>query len=499
MEQSSFIKINPADSVVVCLRPMKKGETIEVDGKTITLLQDTPAGHKVLINDAAEGTDILKYGYPIGHAKTGLKAGEWVNENNLKTNLAGTLEYTYNPVNEQLNIAKENRTFKGYVRKNGEVGVRNEIWVVPTVGCVNGVAEKLVELPQERNRQRRHRRHPTHGTTTSVAHNSRAYHENTRKVLRDICLHPNAGAVLVLSLGCENNQPDDFMKMLGNYDHDRIKLLVTQKVEGDELEEGMKILRNLYAQAKEDKREEVPVSKLRVGLKCGGSDGFSGITANPLVGEFSDWLVAQGGTSILTEVPEMFGAETILMNRCENKELFDKTVHLINDFKEYFLSHGEPVGENPSPGNKAGGISTLEDKALGCTQKCGRAPVSGVLQYGDRLETTGLNLLSAPGNDLVAATALASAGCQLVLFTTGRGTPFGTFVPTMKISTNSNLAKNKPNWIDFNAGALVEGVEMKDLVSKFIDKIIAVASGEEARNEYNGYREISIFKNGVTL
>ncbi len=242
------------------------------------------------------------------------------------------------------------------------------------------------------------------------------------------------------------------MKMLGDYDQDRIKLLVTQKVEGDEIEEGMKILRDLYAKAKEDKREEVPVSKLRVGLKCGGSDGFSGITANPLVGEFSDWLVAQGGTSILTEVPQMFGAETILMNRCENKELFDKTVHLINHFKEYFLSHGEPVGENPSPGNKAGGISTLEDKALGCTQKCGRAPVSGVLQYGDRLETTGLNLLSAPGNDLVAATALASAGCQLVLFTTGRGTPFGTFVPTMKISTNSKLAKNKPNWIDFNAG-----------------------------------------------
>mgnify|MGYP004419541137 FL=1 len=261
----------------------------------------------------------------------------------------------------------------------------------------------------------------------------------------------------------------------------------------------MKLLRDLYQKAKEDKREDVPVSKLRVGLKCGGSDGFSGITANPLVGEFSDWLVAQGGTSILTEVPEMFGAETILMNRCENKELFDKTVHLINDFKEYFLSHGEPVGENPSPGNKAGGISTLEDKALGCTQKCGRAPVSGVLQYGDRLETTGLNLLSAPGNDLVAATALASAGCQLVLFTTGRGTPFGTFVPTMKISTNSNLAKNKPNWIDFNAGELVEGTEMKDLVRKFIDKIIAVANGEEARNEKNGYSEISIFKNGVTL
>ncbi len=498
MELSSFIKINPADSVVVCLRPMKQGEIIEVDGKTVTLLQDTPAGHKVLIDDAPKGQDIIKYGYPIGHAKKDLKQGEWVNENNLKTNLAGTLEYTYNPVNEKLEITKEDRSFMGYARSNGEVGVRNEIWVVPTVGCVNGIAEKLVEMLKQETGCKGidaiHAWHHNFGCSQLSGD-----HENTRKVLRDICLHPNAGAVLVLSLGCENNQPDDFMKMLGDYDKERIQLLVTQKVEGDELEEGMKILRTLYSKACEDKREEVPVSKLRVGLKCGGSDGFSGITANPLVGEFSDWLVAQGGTSILTEVPEMFGAETILMNRCENSQLFDKTVHLINDFKEYFLSHGEPVGENPSPGNKAGGISTLEDKALGCTQKCGRAPVSGVLQYGDRLETTGLNLLSAPGNDLVAATALASAGCQLVLFTTGRGTPFGTFVPTMKISTNSTLAKNKPNWIDFNAGELVEGTEMKQLVRKFIDKIIAVASGEDARNEANGYREISIFKNGVTL
>src|SRR5574344_258804 len=498
MNQSSFIKINPADSVFVCLRPFKKGEKVEVDGNTITVLQDTPAGHKVLIKDAPQGTNILKYGYPIGHAKENLKQGQWVNENNLKTNLAGTLEYTYSPVKEKLNIEKENRTFKGFVRKNGEVGTRNEIWIVPTVGCVNGIAERLANALKSETK--------LEGIDDVKAWNHNfgcsqlsGDHENTRKILRDLCLHPNAGGVLVLSLGCENNQPDQFMEMLGDYDKSRIKLIVTQKVEGDEMEEGMKVLRNLYAQAKEDKRQDVPVSKLRIGLKCGGSDGFSGITANPLVGELSDWLVAQGGTSILTEVPEMFGAETILMNRCENKELFDQTVSLINNFKEYFLSHGEPVGENPSPGNKAGGISTLEDTALGCTQKCGRALVSGVLEYGDRLKESGLNLLSAPGNDLVAATALASAGCQIVLFTTGRGTPFGTFVPTMKISTNSNLAKNKPNWIDFNAGELVEGTEMKDLVRKFIDKIIAVANGEEARNEKNGYSEISIFKNGVTL
>ena len=497
MEQATFLKINPADSVVVCLQPKKKGDIIEIDGLKVVVNQDTPAGHKVLIKDASKGTDIIKYGYPIGHAKEDLKAGDWVNENNLKTNLSGTLEYTYNPVNQELDIKKENRTFKGYVRKNGDVGVRNEIWIVPTVGCVNGIAERLVDALKKETGEEGidaiHAWHHNFGCSQLSGD-----HENTRKVLRDICLHPNAGAVLVLSLGCENNQPDDFMKMLGDYDKDRIKLLITQKVD-DEMEAGMEILRELYDIARQDKRTEVPVSKLRVGLKCGGSDGFSGITANPLVGEFSDWLVAQGGTSVLTEVPEMFGAETILMNRCRTENLFNQTVSMINNFKEYFLSHGEPVGENPSPGNKAGGISTLEDKALGCTQKCGKAPVSGVMEYGDRLEHDGLNLLSAPGNDLVAATALASCGCHLVLFTTGRGTPFGTFVPTMKIATNPYLASHKKNWIDFSAGQLVEGRTMQELVPEFIDKVLAVASGELAKNEENGYREISIFKNGVTL
>lgn len=496
--KQAFLKINPADSVVVCLRAMKAGEIVTDGDKKIKLLQDTPAGHKVLLTDKKEGENIIKYGYPIGHAAKNLKAGEWVNENNLKTNLAGTLEYTYNPVDEKLNIPVENRTFKGYVRKNGDVGIRNEIWIVPTVGCVNGIAEQLTKRLETETRidgiDAVHAWHHNYGCSQLSED-----HEATRKILRDIVLHPNAGAVLVLSLGCENNQPDDFMAMLGDYDKERIQLVVTQKVEGDEVEYCMDILRKMYGICKEDKRVDVPVSKLRVGLKCGGSDGFSGITANPLEGEFSDWLVAQGGTSILTEVPEMFGAETILMNRCENRQLFEQTVSLINNFKNYFLSHGEPVGENPSPGNKAGGISTLEDKALGCTQKCGRAPVSGVLEYGDRLQTSGLNLLSAPGNDLVAATALASAGCHLVLFSTGRGTPFGTFVPTMKISTNSDLYNRKKNWIDFNAGQLVDGKTMKELVPEFIDKILAVASGEPARNEVNGYSEISIFKNGVTL
>ena len=498
MKQTAYLQINKGDNVVVCLRPINAGEEIKIGNHAVQALRNTPAGHKILLCDTPKDKPIIKYGYPIGRAKENLKAGEWVNENNIQTNLSGTLEYEYHPAIKPLSIEQEDRSFKGFMRKNGEVGIRNEIWIVPTVGCVNGIAERLArQLEQEtqfKGVDAIHAWHHNYGCSQLGDD-----HENTRKVLRDICLHPNAGAVLVLSLGCENNQPEDFMKMLGYYDRERIQLLVTQRVEGDEIEEGMKILRKLYKTAAQDKREEVPVSKLRIGLKCGGSDGFSGITANPLVGEFSDWLIAQGGTTILTEVPEMFGAETILMNRCQTADLFQKTVHLINNFKEYFLSHGEPVGENPSPGNKAGGISTLEDKALGCTQKCGHAPVSGVLEYAERLKTNGLNLLSAPGNDLVASTALAASGCQMVLFTTGRGTPFGTFVPTMKISTNSQLFKSKQNWIDFNVGKLVEGVDMLTLRNDFIDKVVATANGEKVKNEMNGYREIAIFKNGVTL
>ena len=498
MKQTAYLQINKGDNVVVCLRPINAGEEIKIGNHAVQALRNTPSGHKILLCDTPKDKPIIKYGYPIGRAKENLKAGEWVNENNIQTNLSGTLEYEYHPAIKPLSIEQEDRSFKGFMRKNGEVGIRNEIWIVPTVGCVNGIAERLAQKLEQETQLKGvdaiHAWHHNYGCSQLGDD-----HENTRKVLRNICLHPNAGAVLVLSLGCENNQPEDFMKMLGDYDRERIQLLVTQRVEGDEVEEGMKILRKLYKTAAQDKREEVPVSKLRIGLKCGGSDGFSGITANPLVGEFSDWLIAQGGTTILTEVPEMFGAETILMNRCQTPDLFQKTVHLINNFKEYFLSHGEPVGENPSPGNKAGGISTLEDKALGCTQKCGHAPVSGVLEYAERLKTNGLNLLSAPGNDLVASTALAASGCQMVLFTTGRGTPFGTFVPTMKISTNSQLFKSKQNWIDFNAGKLVEGVDMLTLRNDFIDKVIATANGEKVKNEMNGYREIAIFKNGVTL
>ena len=495
---TSILKINPADNVVVAIQPQSAGAVITVDGKKITVLEDVPAGHKIAIKDLAEGENVIKYGFPIGHAKEAKAAGSWMNENNIKTNLAGLLSYEYHPKDVQLDIPDEERTFLGYRRKDGQVGIRNEVWIIPTVGCVNGIILKLCE------RLRNETKCAGVDGIYCFPHNYGCSqlggdHENTKKILRDMVHHPNAGAILVVGLGCENNQPDVFEQFCGDYDKERVRFLVTQKVHGDEVEVGMEILRDLYELAKKDKRVAVPMSELRVGLKCGGSDGFSGITANPLLGMFSDWLVAQGGTTVLTEVPEMFGAETILMDRCANKELFDQTVSLINDFKDYFLSHGEPVGENPSPGNKAGGISTLEDKALGCTQKCGKSLVRGVLPYGERLQVKGLNLLSAPGNDLVASTALASSGCHLVLFTTGRGTPFGTYVPTMKISTNSTLYNNKPNWIDFNAGVIADGEDMRTTCKRFTDFIIDVASGRQTNNELNGYHEIAIFKTGVTL
>ena len=490
----TYIQINPQDNVCVALAPISAGTQINA-GTTVTTLEDIPQGHKIALADIKEGEKVIKYGFPIGVAKQDIKAGSWVHVHNVKTGLGDVLDYEYNPSGSELEPT-EHAHFMGYRREDGRVGVRNEIWIIPTVGCVNSIASALEKQAKSL----------AVGTVEDIVAFPHPYgcsqmggdQENTRKALADLIHHPNAGGVLVLGLGCENSNIPVLMDYIGEYDKNRVKFLQCQDVE-DEQAAAMELLKELADYAGTFKREPIDASELIIGMKCGGSDGLSGITANPTVGAFSDLLISKGGTTILTEVPEMFGAETILMNRCENKDLFEQTVHLINDFKEYFLSHGEPVGENPSPGNKAGGISTLEEKALGCTQKCGKSYVSGVLPYGERLQKKGLNLLSAPGNDLVAATTLAASGCHMVLFTTGRGTPFGTFVPTMKISTNSTLAKNKPGWIDFNAGVIVENEPMEKTCERFIDYVIKVASGEFVNNEKKGYREIAIFKTGVTL
>ena len=489
-----YIKINPADNVAVALQDLQKGEVVE----GVVLGMDIPRGHKIVLRELKAGENVIKYGFPIGHVTVDAPAGSMVDHSCIKTNLEGLLEYHYDPKLIEIEPSESIRTFKGFRRSDGQVGVRNQIWVIPTVGCVNGICQQIVERFKARVSE--------WGSVDAVVCFPHNYgcsqlgddHENTRKVLSDMVHHPNAGGVLVVSLGCENNQLDAFRELVGPVGESRVKMFVCQKVQ-DEVAYGVKCLEEIFAVASKDVREEVPVSELRVGLKCGGSDGLSGITANPLLGVFSDWIVAQGGTTVLTEVPEMFGAETILMNRCQDEATFDETVHLINDFKEYFIRQGMPVYENPSPGNKAGGISTLEEKSLGCTQKCGKSIVRGVLKYAERMQVKGLNLLSAPGNDLVASTALGASGCQIVLFTTGRGTPFGSFVPTMKISTNTPLYEAKPGWIDFNAGVLAEGEPMADVAARFTEYVLSVASGEPVNNEKHGIREIAIFKQGVTL
>ena len=496
---AQYIQINQADNVAVALQPMAAGTTIPLCGG-ITLADDIPAGHKFSLKNLAQGENVIKYGFPIGHVTQAVGIGCHIDHNILKTNLEGVSEYTYSPKLEEIAVSAEKLTFNGFRRKSGLVGIRNQIWIIPTVGCVNGIAQKLAERFSAEVAGRM-------GNVDAIVAFPHNYgcsqlgcdHQNTRLVLKNMVHHPNAGGVLVVGLGCENNQLSAFRELVGDIDESRVKMFEAQKVEGDEVEYGLKMLREIFAVCSNDVRTEIPVSELRVGLKCGGSDGLSGITANPLLGLFSDWIVAQGGTTVLTEVPEMFGAETILMNRAESREVFDKTVALINNFKKYFMDNGQPVYENPSPGNKAGGISTLEEKSLGCTQKCGKSTVRDVLTYGETLSKRGLNLLSAPGNDLVAATALAASGCQMVLFTTGRGTPFGTMVPTMKISTNTPLYNAKPQWIDFNAGVIAEGEPMEKVAARFIDFVIEKASGSPVNNEKNGYREIAIFKTGVTL
>ncbi len=444
-------------------------------------------GHKYALCDIKCGENIIKYGCPIGHATTDIKKGEHVHTHNIKTNLSEMLEYTYNHKDYGIEKVPTDRTFMGYRRANGEVGIRNDIWIVNTVGCVNKIAEKLSALTGALNFP--------HPFGCSQMGDDQTH---TQLILRGMVNHPNAGGVLVLGLGCENNNIDVFKSVLGEYEEQRVRFLNCQDFE-DEIAEGVRIINEFKAYADTFVREPINISELKIGLKCGGSDGFSGISANPLVGSLSDRVISHGGSCVLTEVPEMFGAEHLLMERCESEQVFDKTVKLINDFKAYYQRHGQVIYENPSPGNKKGGISTLEEKSLGCVQKGGLSRVVDVLDYGDRLTENGLSLLNGPGNDIVAVTNLMAAGVHMILFTTGRGTPLGAPVPTVKISTNARLANTKSNWIDFDASPVLDGESMQDLTDKLLDFVIDVASGKQTRNEINGYREISIFKEGVTL
>ena len=485
------IIINELDNVAVALTDLKKGEVHE----GVTLVEDITKGHKFALRVIDKGEMIIKYGNPIACAIMPIPAGAHVHTHNVHTNLSENLEYTYNKVDTTLKEVTP-RKVNVYHRDGGEVGIRNELWIIPTVGCVNGQAKLILDTFK--------RRYDTEDFD-GVFLFTHPYgcsqlgddHERTKLILQKMVRHPNAGGVLVVGLGCENNQMDAFKKSLGWVDENRVKFMVCQEEE-DEIEKGVQLLKQIADVIKNDKREEDDISCLKVGLKCGGSDGLSGITANPLVGRFSDYIVSAGGTSVLSEVPEMFGAEQLLMNRAKDEEVFEKTVQLINEFKNYFRRNGQTVYENPSPGNKAGGITTLEDKSLGCTQKSGSGPVEDVVFDDGFVTAKGLNLLNGPGNDMVAVTNLAASGCHLVLFTTGRGTPFGGFVPTIKIATNSELALKKSNWIDFNAGAVLES-DFDTQLEKLIDLIVDVANGVKTRNEINGSKEIAIFKTGVTL
>lgn len=494
VNMNDYIIINKEDNVAVVLRPFSKGEVVA----GVTLIEDIPQGHKVALKDIANGENVIKYGSPIGHTTASIVAGSHVHTHNVATNLDDVVTYSYKPNFQEVHAVKSDKTVMVYPRWNGECGIRNELWIVQTVGCVSGMAKRIIEEFKSQY-------------DTSAIDGIYTFNHPfgcsqmgsdlalTRTILQDIVKHPNAGGVLVLGLGCEENLVSTFKDTLGEYNEERTRFLNSQDVE-DEVAEGVKILKELYDIMKSDKRVEKPLSVLRIGLKCGGSDGLSGITANPLLGRFSDFLAVNGATTVLGEVPEMFGAEHLLMARAKDEKTFDEIVELINDFKVYFKNHNQVIYDNPSPGNKKGGITTLEDKSLGCTQKAGSSIVNGVMKMGERIKAKGLNLLCTPGNDLVATTTLGASGCQMVLFTTGRGTPFGGFIPTVKVATNSLLANKKSNWIDFNAGDLVDKMSMDELLDNFVDFLCDVASGrKQTKNEINDFREISIFKDGVVL
>lgn len=496
MKKTKLIKIMPQDDVAVATEDLLKDDVVDVEGGEIALIEDIPFGHKAALRDISRDEHIIKYGYPIGRATAHIKRGEWVHTHNVRTNLSGKTEYTYNPVTKK-NGEPAGLSFEGYLRDDGQAGTRNEIWILPTVGCINATAQRLAEQANALFQGRI-------DGVFAFPHNMGCSQtgddqKRTMRILAGIARNPNAGGVLILSLGCENNHLEVFKPYLEPFDHNRMKYLVAQDVE-DEFAAGMRLLEELCARIEKDKRERLPVSALTVGFKCGGSDAFSGITANALCGRVNDALCGEGARTLLTEVPEMFGAETILMNRAKSEDVFHEIVHLIDEFKDYYSRYGQPIYENPSPGNKKGGISTLEEKSLGCIQKGGQAVVNGVIGYGQRAIHQGLNILAGPGNDQVSCTNLVASGAGLILFTTGRGNPLGAPVPTLKIASNSRLAEKKANWIDFDSGRIISGATYEEETVKLLDMIMDIASGRKsARNEVNGYREISIFRDGVIL
>lgn len=489
------LRIHPDDNVAVAVADISAGETVSAGGVTVIAAEGIPRGHKLALTDIVCGGGIVKYGCVTGKAARPIRAGEWVHVHNMKTALTESAEYEYKEYTESAPAAR-GLTFDGYMRPDGRAAVRNEIWIIPTVGCVNSVAERLAREGQRFVGGSVEGIFPlTHPLGCSQLGGD---HERTKKLLAALARHPNAGGVLVVGLGCENLTMAEFSRELGEYDPGRVRFLVCQDDE-DEIAVGARLLYELAEHAGKAERRKIGADKLVVGLKCGGSDGLSGITANPLVGRFTDILTGEGGSAILTEVPEMFGAEGILFRRAESREVFDRAVGVTEEFRRYYTSHGMPVYENPSPGNKTGGITTLEEKSCGCVGKGGHVAVADVLGYGDTVRQKGLSLLSAPGNDIVSSTALAAAGAHMILFTTGRGTPFGAPVPTVKISSNTELAEKKRRWIDFDAGRLLDGEDAGVLTDELLKLVLRVAGGEKTKNEQNGDRGIAIWHDGVTL
>lgn len=498
LETRDVLRVHKDDNVVVALKDMTAGTEVEYEGGSVILLEDVSRGHKIAIAPLTAGEHIIKYGYSIGYTIADVSVGAWVHSHNLKTALTGEAEYSYNPSFLDDANTTDVPTFMGYKRSENKAGIRNELWIVNSVGCVNHTAKFLAKRCEKEHAGRA-------DDFVAVTHPFGCSQlgddlSNTKNILSSLAANPNAGGVLLLGLGCENNQLSKMIEDLPEHLSDRIAYFNTQQVD-DEEEEGMRHIEALLDKMDGDKREPCPVSMLTVGMKCGGSDGLSGLTANPLVGRMCEKFASYGATVLLTETPEMFGAEQVLMNHASDEGVYEKIQYLVNDFKQYFIDNKQPVYENPSPGNKAGGLTTLEEKSLGAIQKGGNAVVKDVIQYGEKVQASGgITLLQGPGNDAVSSTALAASGANMILFTTGRGTPLGVPVPTVKIASNSNLATRKAHWIDFDAGQMLRvDKTQQECADELFNFLLAVASGEKTKNEINEFKEISIWKGGVTL
>jgi len=494
MPAPRVVRLSPEDNVVIAIDAVAQG--VQAAGQTAH--ERIPRGHKMAVEPIGEGAPVRKFGQIIGFASRGIRPGDWVHEHNVTLHdFARDYRFAEDAKNDEVLPPELAATFEGYVRPGGRTGTRNYIGVLTSVNCSASVAKFIAE---EVNRSGLLEDYPqidgavafVHGTGCGLA----AYGEGfdvLRRTQWGYATHPNLGAALMVGLGCEVFQIDRMKEEYGLVEGDHFQTLTIQATGGTKktVAQGLARIKEMLPVAARAKRETRPASEMVLALQCGGSDGYSGITANPALGAAADELVRHGGTAILSETPEIYGAEHLLTRRAVNRSVGEKLVERIKWWEEYTARNGGEMNNNPSPGNKAGGLTTILEKSLGAAAKGGSTSLRAVYEYAEPVKDRGFVYMDTPGYDPVAATGQVAGGANVMCFTTGRGSAFGCKpTPSIKLATNTDIYTRMIDDMDVNCGDILDGVPVKQKGEEIFRKVLAVASGERTKSEDLGYGDL---------